>query len=666
MLLKGDSRAFSSSVRGAISIALGLGATAWQYYATSAESASRKAKESTEDSTSDILLALDKQIQKIKDLNRAAAAGYDVKSSLNPSAVQRIMQLTDRLAELKKKGDNVSKIEAIDVQGNIDDLNKGLETLSNELDKQADRTRGNKASEWMLQYANDAEKMAAEIQKARNELGDKFTPELEKRIRAKFTNKPAADDTSRKILDGQIKALEAGLAREKDLLVGYENFLRDTYSEGGISVQNYYDRLQAARDENLRRQLQAYDDEIAATELFYERSKKEVDKQDALNKIDDIRSKRTNLLRDAGLTEQALNRERIRTNQEYLDTLNEINAKILELNGNTAEAARIRFEASNRILNNSLANTDSDAARNAQAQQAILLQQAVTQGQLADALKKYSLITDELSLAQARLNIARDSGASTELQNLYQLSDVNKAYVEILKEQLRVAMAIAAQSKDPTDLMRVKQLEVQLESLSNQTDLVAKKFNDVFTSSVADALYDAATGAKTLKEAFLDMAKSISSAISRIAANNLAEALFGKGGPANGAGGFFSKLFAGNGGGGSGLDWILSLFGFGGSGAGSSGLSSINIPGLGNTGPMFGAASGTNFAVGGRYMVGEMGPEEVWLPRGAKVTNNHDTRRMSNNNVTININAAGGGSTASHRQLAGQVRDAVIKAIKER
>lgn len=646
---------------GAITIALGLGAAAWQYYSSSSEDAARKAKESTEDSTTDIIAALNKQITKIKERNKAALAGYDVKTSVNPDATLRVFKLTEELDRLKKSGSNVDKIAAIDVQASIDEINAGLETLHKELDIQENRGRSGKYSEWMLQYANDAEKMAAEIQKARNELGDKFTPELEKRIREKFTKKPPVDDNSRKILDGQIKAVEAELAREKDLLTGYEGFLRDTYAQGLQTVNEYYDKLQGARDEYLRKQLQSYDDEIVAAELFYQRSKKEVDKQDALNKIDDIKSKRVNLLRDAGIQEQALNRERSKANQEYLDQLGEINARLLEMNGNTAAATKIRLEAANRIQRAMLSRDTSPEAQAALAGMDALERQQYIQAQLTDETKKYSLVLGDLELMKQRIANDRDAGAATELEGLYRLSAANKEYIDKLKERLAVLEAIAATSKDPADLQRVQQLKVQLEAVANQTDLVAKKFNDLATNAIADGLYDIVTGAKSVSQAFKDMAKNISDAIARIAANNLAEAMFGKGSAGSGFGSFFSKMFAGNtGGSGDFFSWIASLFGFGGGGSSMLGAGYSFSGGGGGLGF---AAGGTDNWRGGPLMVGENGPEMLTLPKGSHITPNHELGRMGHN-YSITVNPPSGMSRESAQQFAVSVGREISRRVK--
>lgn len=642
---------------GAVATALGLGVTAWQIWGNSASDAAAKAALTTEASTTDILKALDKQIQRLKERNglRDAAPGV----TPDGPAAEQAASLLARIDKLKQSKDRSDLVLAIDLQGQYDDLLKKMEEVNVEKDKITDADRTKKASEWLKTYATDAERLAEELKKARAELGDKFTPELEKRIREKFAKKPEAGaDDSRKILDGQLKALEAGLAREKDLLTAYENFLRDTQTQGLVSVKDYYDNLQRARDENLRSQLQVYEDQLTAAEIYYARAKKQTDKQEALNKIDEIRSKRTNLLRDAGIAEQALNRERVRAEQDYSDLLSEINAKILELNGNTEAATRIRLDAANRVVRNLLqsAAVSDPAAQVALNQQAALEKQAVLQAGLNDASKQYGLIIGDLEIAQERLNIAVATGMVTELDGMFQSAKLTSERLDKLKKIADEYERIAALSKDPADLLKAAQMRVAIEKMEGSLDAVAKKFNDIFANEFANALTDVVTGAKSVKDAFNDMARSITQAITRIAAQNLAEALFGKGGPTGGGfGTLFSKLFSG----GDVLGWLSSLFG-GGGGLGYGTIGS-NIP----AGP-FPYANGTSFHPGGMALIGENGPELVSLPRGSKVTPSDKTRAMLGGQMVFNVNVMPGADTRSAKQVGGVLRDTVIRAIKDR
>ena len=190
-----------------------------------------------------------------------------------------------------------------------------------------------------------------------------------------------------------------------------------------------------------------------------------------------------------------------------------------------------------------------------------------------------------------------------------------------------------------------------------------QQINTVFADAFADSIMDVVEGTKSLKDAFQDMARSITSAISRIAAQNLADALFGVGpGKSGGPGEIFAKMMGGSGGGGFDFSKILqSIFGFLGGGSGID----INLAGGGP--PAF--ASGTNFAPGGLSLVGERGPELVNLPRGAQVIPNEVLmNRRSERAVSVvnNFTVSGQTSRASQHQIAARASQAVAAAARRR
>lgn len=647
---------------GAIATALGLGVAAWQLWGSMAEREAKKAADAVEESTQDILASLEKQLQKLKERNAAAEE--------LPSTSKETLQIQERrrqAEELIKKG---KEYQAIGMKGELDlptyvmgvereyQGNQILKTLKGIANEEAiidERGRRIKAGEYFEKYATDGERLARELAKARAELGDKFTPELEKRIKDSILKKGGTDDPTKKILDGQLKALEASIAREKDLLSGRESFLRDTFEDGLISVENYYKQLQTARDQALQSTLLYYDQEALAIENSIKTAKKLTEQEDLRNKLDDVRSKQDNARRDAANAAAALDRDRQKATQDYIDQLTELNAKVLEIKGNTAEAAILRFDIQNRQLGNLLRSSDD---LEGQANLAIIREQLQVQSELTDVYKEYSIAVGYAEIAQERLGIAQATGAISELDYLYQTSNANKEKLATLQRIAAAYAEIAARSRDPADILKAEQIKLELEKVAAQTDLVADKFNKLFAEEFANSVVDVVMGTKTLSQAFKDMAKNITKAIADIAAQNIATALFGKGGPASGAGGFFSQLFSGGGTGGSFLQYILSLFGGGGLGYGTIGS---NIP----AGP-FPYADGTSFHPGGMALVGERGPELVQLPRGSSVTPNKELKKMFAGGITVNINVPPATTTASARQIGAAARDGIIRAIKDR
>jgi len=209
-------------------------------------------------------------------------------------------------------------------------------------------------------------------------------------------------------------------------------------------------------------------------------------------------------------------------------------------------------------------------------------------------------------------------------------NDANKELIGITAEQIRLLKERQALIGD---VRMAKQLAKDAEA--------AKQFNDIFASSFADAFTSIIDGTKSVSEAFKDMEKQIVAAISRIAAQGIAEQIFGKS-EAGGFGSFFAKLFGMTGGGGS----------FG--GAGASGFFGGDIFG--------GLANGTNYWRGGPTVVGERGPEIVNLPKGAQVIPNSALQAKRSERTSVNIYQSFAPGT--DRKTVGQAAAAAGKSVR--
>ena len=460
-----------------------------------------------------------------------------------------------------------------------------------------------------------------------------------------------AEAAAKKLLDGQLKALERSIREEQDILRDRNHFLTAYYQDDLISIADYYARRQAAQDEATRKQTRALDDEIAALKKFAATAKP-ADRIEAENKIEEAIDKRSKVERDAAIAGIDNYIEQGRAVRQFADSVEQAAIAVANARGDTVGAGVAAFDAQNRALRQRIElekqSTDEVVRANAIRGGAALdelRQRTINQLALSKATQDYALSVDEVAIAQARLDNAVTAGSLTELEFLRKKSDLAAAYIPQLQAELAAVEAIARASGRREDLVRVEQLKVQLEALAAQGDLVAKKFNDVFGSSFENAFADFISGTKSAKDAFKSFANAIQQDLSRIVAAQLRGALFGGNGPLSGIGGIFGSIFGGGGG----------LFGANAANAYAAAI----VPGF---------AGGTDFHSGGLALVGERGPELVNLPRGAQVIPNDALRSgRAGGGLTLHqtINVLPGASRATAEQAAlssaRAARDAVTR-----
>lgn len=195
---------------GAVTTVLGLGATAWALWGGTAEENERKASAATANATEKIVSDLDKQIEKINVRNELMARGIPLVGS--DEQLVQIEKIARQIDEVMQKGTidgkQLATVEArqsmLVVLGNrYAEIQKSI-TASQEKQAQiAKDGQAAKLAEYMTEYASSAEKAAAAIAKAKKELGDLYTPEIEMRIKQRFepakSPRVKGDDTDYKM-----------------------------------------------------------------------------------------------------------------------------------------------------------------------------------------------------------------------------------------------------------------------------------------------------------------------------------------------------------------------------------------------------------------------------------------------------------------------------------
>jgi tape measure domain-containing protein len=187
---------------GLITTLLGLGVSAWALWGGGAQDASEQAAGAVRQSTDEIIESLDRQIAKLRDRNAVAAAGLGNIAKQESAAAARLAELQGQINNLQAgrgpAGEaNFPEAARIPLLQTL--LRQYAELAGKIGEAEAEKAKlegtGQSArlSEWLRKYATDAEKLAAELKKAKDELGPAFTPEIEQRIRQRFMPAKTAD-----------------------------------------------------------------------------------------------------------------------------------------------------------------------------------------------------------------------------------------------------------------------------------------------------------------------------------------------------------------------------------------------------------------------------------------------------------------------------------------
>jgi hypothetical protein len=554
---------------------------------------------------------------------------------------------------------------------------------------------------------NLLEKSRARARAAANFVGPQQSASDKPQVKFNGADKPDANaGVAKAQLDQALKLEEDFIKSEQDLFRTRSQVLNAYFQDDSIGFEAYFAARGAALNDAIQKQQDAYDREIGLLVDFG--SRKGIKQQEQIEtetKINALLAKKSKLEQDGLEQTLFLTFESARAYNQLRDSIEQTAIALADLQGDTVTAGLAGFDFANRKLqtaiNNLKESSDPERRGLGNAGQATLDQtRALLQVRLSldAATRGYNSTLDLLGITQERINIAESAGALTSLGALRARSDLAAAYVPILKEQLAALDAIA--NKSPEQLLAVEKLRLQMEQLAATGDLVAKKFNEIGASAFSNFLTDVVSGTKTLKQAFLDMAKSIEQSISKIAADELAQRLFKQGGALGGFGDFFSQIFggkAGSSGAGEGAAGAAQLLAAGStlslsgtalieaaaalnvsaaalsagaatSAIGSAGGAFGDVLGslFGGGLPFPGFAGGTSNAPGGLAWVGEHGRELMRVPRGAQIIPNDQSNAMMGSSINQTLVIPANVDSRSIRQIRKAAYEGVVRGMRDK
>lgn len=338
----------------------------------------------------------------------------------------------------------------------------------------------------------------------------------------------------KKLLDAFLKTSERSVSAEADVYASRNKFI-DLYNEQNLlSIKDYYAARRAAADENVAATIAEYDKQIAAiskTPVFTPGEAAERD-----TKILDILDKKKKLTRDAGEEAVAASFKEKKANEDLARSLSEIQAQLLDVNGDSVAAATARINEQYRELRER-ASVNNDVAGVANVDKLKASQLALAQYNAASA--DGADIQTRLANAEALAAIARERGTTSELGYLNTVTEARKATVRQLEEVVAKQEAVARASENPALILQAESSRVALERLRAEADVTAQRFNAIFEDGFANAFTDFITGTKSASEAFKAFGATIINQLAQIAAKEAAMALFGA---SSSGGGLFSSI----------------------------------------------------------------------------------------------------------------------------
>ena len=357
------------------------------------------------------------------------------------------------------------------------------------------------------------------------------------------------------------EAISASAAKTDQLL--YDNRM--------LAISQFYNDKRIREKQGLDDTLENLDKQIAATKKSLKGGglDKLVDIDVVNKKIKDLQEKKETSRLAAGDAEKANVYAEDKATKEYKNSVQELSAAYLELQGNMGAAARMRAEIQYKPLSERAA-IEGDTATLNQIKQLKELSAARADANTLEL--QASNIQTDLTNIEARLTLQQKAGTITELGLIQEIDRARGGSVAALQKLVEEYENLAKASGDPKLLRDAETLRVKLEELKQSSHQLADKFNTLFQNAGSSAFADFIGGTKSAKDAFRAFADDVVQQINRIAAQQIAQMVFGGGSSGGGGvGGIISGFLGGSKGGGG----LSSLLGGSGGGAPSFGTGEL-------------------------------------------------------------------------------------------
>ena len=220
------------------------------------------------------------------------------------------------------------------------------------------------------------------------------------------------------------------------------------------------------------------------------------------------------------------------------DELARVREELLDLTG--AATGQDRRAAVERQYQSLIERLRAEGDTEGVATVARLIDVKVAAADLATYERQFNDALSRMRATEESINLQRQSGLLTESQARAQILALHRE-TGVTLESLLPQLEASATAIGPDALARVQAWKNEIAQVKLVVDDVAVAIDGAVQDGFAQMFEVIGSGAKSAKDAFADLARSVLAAINRIASQKLAESLFGSlfgGGGAGGTGGF--------------------------------------------------------------------------------------------------------------------------------
>ncbi len=336
--------------------------------------------------------------------------------------------------------------------------------------------------------------------------------------------------------ESEFKVLKEGLDLQKTAL---DRSLDDRL----VSIRDYYGRKTQIEQQAIDQELAAKQQELTAQSAIAVGGKDEAQRLRAKAEVKKLEGEITVLNMKRGEVEVANAHAAAKAEKELADELARVRDRLAEVRGGTgSDVTRARLEREYQPLIEKLQRI-GDTTGAADVGQLINVEADLAE--LARLERQYGVVTERMAIRERELQVQKDAGMLTETQMRRSVLELHQQTAAEVDGLIPKMQELAASTGSEEAINRVARLKVEVAGLKTEADDVATRINGDVENAFATMFEQIGSGAKSAKDAFADFARSVISAINRIAAQKIAEELFGgmsKGG-GGGLGGLISGLF---------------------------------------------------------------------------------------------------------------------------